>query len=199
MNLGEDQIPDLGDLGTRTQYRRQYSGWQAGGPSNVFTHLGSALGSVFGSGQRQSRDFRTQIKQNIISGAVGQAIEGAGLDARISTFNDFYEKNSGLRAANLGKGLPSFENPAEGNTKAAQAAAAARAAEAEAKGKGKSYEELQKSHDDLSSRFDNLSRQFDALKTQNTTGGRNPEPDAPKNPPSSDPTIEPPASKITKF
>jgi hypothetical protein len=118
MNLGEDQF----DLGTRTQYRRQYSGWQAGGPSNIFTNLGSALGSVFGSGKRQARDFRTQMKQNIITGAVGQAISDNAFNSNLEHAKalGFDPEGPYNKSISFNKYGPAIDSQALGNKELAE-------------------------------------------------------------------------------
>ncbi|CAB4153286.1 hypothetical protein UFOVP621_64 [uncultured Caudovirales phage] len=111
MNLGENQLPDLG---TRTQYQSNITGWQQGGPSNIFSRMGSAFGSVFGSSQRQARDFRTQMKQNIISGAVGNAIDSSAFDSRIGQLQQlgFNPTDSSIKDVNLSKSGISFRRQA---------------------------------------------------------------------------------------
>jgi topoisomerase IA-like protein len=134
MNLDENQL----DLGTRTQYQSNITGWQQGGPSNIFSRMGSAFGSVFGSGQRQARDFRTQIKQNIITGAVGQAISDNAFASHLenATSLGFDPKNVNNKAISFNKYGPSIEYQALGNKELAE-------------GWKKKHDELQAKYDEL--------------------------------------------------
>jgi hypothetical protein len=120
MNLGENQLPDLG---TRTQYQSNITGWQQGGPSNIFSRAGSALGSVFGSGPRQARNFRTQLKQNIITGAVTNAIDSAAMDTRIGQFGELRKQVGDdpiLKSFNVSKSGFSMDRQALGNKELAE-------------------------------------------------------------------------------
>lgn len=86
MDLNASQMGE--NLGTQTQYRKEYTGYQVGA-SNPF----HALASVFGSGARAERDLRTAAKQRLLFGTIDSSIRLA----------EHEEKNNLDVAAHRGK------------------------------------------------------------------------------------------------